>query len=122
MGQKLIPFRAMRCSILSLLLFVAIAIGLEDGSMQNEKDLAEFRAGDRGQKDPKTKTNQAKPNQVKTNQARPNQAKPNGSNQAAGDSTYTRVPKTSCQFPVKPGEVFPTLEKAKETCSSTKKC
>merc|ERR1711990_518416 len=109
MGQKLIPFRAMRCSILSLLLFVAIAIGLEDGSMQNEKDLAEFRAGDRGQKDPKTK---------------PNQATPNGSNQAASESAYTLVPKTSCKDRYTDGtkKIIPTLEKAKEACSSDGKC
>merc|ERR1719495_181697 len=95
----------MRCSILPLFLSVAIVIGLEDGSMQKEKNLEEFRSGDRGLDNPKTKTNQAKPN---------------ASPQATSDSTYTRVPKTSClsRYPVEKGNVHPTLEKAKEVCSS----
>lgn len=52
----------MRCAIFSFFLLVAIAIALEDGSIQKEKDLAELRFIRKIQTQPnsKTKTNRGK--------------------------------------------------------------
>ena len=48
--RSLFPFK-MRCTIVSLLLWVASAFRLDDGTLQKEKDLTELRTLERGQRE-----------------------------------------------------------------------